>query len=68
MIMQKSTVLLFFFSFFALISAIAAPMLSNKNKYEVFYYKQTYSDGSHNDMICIFDHSTGKWKVEALYE
>lgn len=66
MIMERSLFLLIFLIAFALISMVTIPLLQNKNKYEIFHYKHTYSDGSQNDMICIFDHRTGEYRVEIL--
>jgi hypothetical protein len=47
-------------------AAIGVQLMENRNKYEIFHYKHTYSDGSQNDMICIFDHVNGNWRIEPL--
>lgn len=64
--MSHGLVVLILVFFVALASVITFSLVANKNKYEIFHYKHTYSDGSQNDMICIFDQMTGEWRVEPL--
>lgn len=41
-------------------------LASNQKKYEIFHFTHVYSDGSKNDMICIFDHNTGEYRTEII--
>lgn len=51
-----------FICLIAFITSYANP----KPTYRIFHYTNKYSDGSQNEMICIFNNLTGEFKSEIL--